>query len=210
MFINASNLKCERGERPVFAGLDFSLAPGEALVVTGPNGSGKSTLLRLIAGLVPRAGGALLCDGAEVAQDWPAFRARLHYVGHLDAIKPALTLSETLAFWVRLHGGRADVLATLDAFGLAPLADLPARLLSVGQRRRLALARLVAVPRTLWLLDEPTTALDAAAQARLAALLAAHRAAGGLVIAATHADLGLEGAERLDLARHATETAEAA
>lgn len=199
MNLLAHDLACRRGERIVFAGLSFSLGSGEALIVRGPNGAGKSSLLRLIAGLAERIRGDLLCNGADVSRDWPAFRARLHHLGHLDAVKPALTVAENLGFWAALQGGTGRSEAALDRFGLLDLSDLPARLLSAGQRRRLALARLLAAPRPLWLLDEPTTALDAASAAVLAETAAEHRAAGGVVIAAIHGDLALPDAQILTL-----------
>lgn len=199
MNLRAHDLACRRGERIVFAGLSFSLGPKDVLVVRGPNGAGKSSLLRLIAGLAERARGDLLWDGAEVSRDWPTFRARLHHLGHLDAIKPALTVAENLQFWIALQGGAGRNDAALSRFGLLDLADLPARLLSAGQRRRLALARLLAAPRPLWLLDEPTTALDAASASVLAETAAEHRARGGVVIAAIHGDLALPDAQVLTL-----------
>jgi heme exporter protein A len=197
--LTAADLACDRGERRVFAGVRFDIAGGDALAVVGPNGSGKSTLLRLLAGLLPAAAGMLAWNGADVADDPEAHRARLHYLGHLDAIKPALTPAETLAFHARLRGAaaeRAAVIRALDALGLGRLADLPGRFLSQGQRRRAALARLVVAPAPLWLLDEPTNGLDAESLGRLAELIDSHRAAGGMIVAATHGGL--------DLGAHAT------
>ena len=191
----AEDVACARGERPVFSGVSFALTRGDALVVTGPNGAGKSTLLRCLAGLLPALEGRVTLDGAG---DAPR-RESVHYLGHLDALKPVLTIRETLAFWRNVYGGAGDVDDTLDAVGLADLEDVPAGYLSAGQRRRVALARLLVAPRPVWLLDEPTSALDAAAQARLGELMAAHRARDGLVVAATHADLPLEGAQLLRL-----------
>ena len=193
------DLACRRGGRIVFAGLSFALGPGDALVVRGPNGAGKSSLLRLIAGLAERVRGQILCDGAEVSRDWHAFRARLHHLGHLDAVKSALSVAENLSFWAALQGGRDRELVGLEQFGLLELSDLPARLLSAGQRRRLALARLLAAPRPLWLLDEPTTGLDAASVSVLAETIAQHRVGGGLVVVASHGDLALDGAQILVL-----------
>lgn len=198
-------LVCVRGERTVFAGLDFALDAGEALVLTGPNGSGKSSLLRLMAGLLRPARGALTWDGAPISADREAHCARLHYVGHLDAIKPALSVRENLRFWAGLANGpgAGDPGPALAGFGLEPLADIPARMLSAGQRRRLALARLLAAPAPLWLLDEPTVALDAESVGRLEAAVATHRADGGIVVLATHAGIALEPAQELHIARHA-------
>jgi heme exporter protein A len=195
-------LTCLRGERLVFEKLSFRARPGEALLLTGPNGSGKSSLLRLMAGLLPPAAGRLLWGEDAIADDPEAHRARLHYVGHLDALKPALTVAENLSFYAALRGVPADDAAlehAMEAFRIDRLADTPARFLSQGQRRRTALARLLAAPAPLWLLDEPTLALDDAALAALAAVLISHLAAGGHVIAATHASIAVK-AHRLALA----------
>jgi heme exporter protein A len=195
--LEAQDLACWRGERPVFAGLSFTLPPGGALLLTGANGAGKSTLLRLLAGLLPVAEGRLLWDGADVAGDRVAHARRLRYLSHADALKQSLTVAENLGFYARLWGGQ--VRPALEALGIANLADLPARVLSSGQKRRLALARLALRPAALWLLDEPTVGLDAASVARLGPLLAAHRAGGGAVIAATHLPLPLPDARDLRL-----------
>jgi heme exporter protein A len=197
MRIWASALQCRRGEREVFCDLSFSLDAGDALQITGRNGSGKSSLLRIVAGLLPAAGGAIGCEGG--AEETP-LAEQAHYVGHLDAIKPSLTVAENLGFWTRFLGGTDDAIAVaLDTLGLGTLAEFPAAYLSAGQRRRLSLARLLTVTRPLWLLDEPTTALDASGQARLAALMQAHRAQGGLIMAATHTPIGLEAPRQLRL-----------
>jgi heme exporter protein A len=196
----AEDLACRRGERLIFRGLSCALAPGGALVLTGANGSGKSSLLRVLATLLAPASGRISWDGQPVADDPARYRARLHYVGHLDAIKPALRVRETLCFWAGMRGvTRPETEAALDAFGLEALADFPCRWLSAGQRRRLALARLVAAPAALWLLDEPTASLDADGEARLNAAIAAHRAAGGRVAIATHQPVALPGAAPLGL-----------
>jgi heme exporter protein A len=195
--LHAEQLACWRGERLVFSGLSFALAPGEALLLTGANGAGKSSLLRVLAGLIPAAEGRLLWGGGEALADRTAHGARLRYLGHQDALKPALTARENLAFAARLHGG--DVAAALAALGLTELAELPARVLSSGQKRRLALARLALSPAVLWLLDEPSVGLDAASVGRLAPVFAAHRARGGMVIAATHLPLPLDAPRELRL-----------
>jgi heme exporter protein A len=190
----ATDLACIRGERRVFSRVRFNIASGDALALVGPNGAGKSSLLRLLAGLLPASGGTLTWNGAQVAEEPDAHRARLHYLGHLDAVKPALTPLETLAFNARLRGETPDTAslkAALDALGIANLADLPGRFLSQGQRRRAALARLRATRAPLWLLDEPTLGLDADAAARLADLIDTHRSQGGIVVMATHGGLDL-------------------
>jgi heme exporter protein A len=198
------DLACRRGERLVFAGLSFRVPPGGALVLTGANGSGKTSLLRLLAGLIEPAAGRLVWGTTPVAEDAAEHRARLHYVGHQDAVKPALTPRETLVFWASLRGRdlRADapvLAAAIAGFALEPVADWPCRWLSAGQRRRLALARLLAVPAPVWLLDEPFSALDQDNQFRLEQAIAEHRAASGRVVLATHTVIELAGAARLAL-----------
>jgi heme exporter protein A len=193
----ADDLAARRGGRVVFAGLSLRVAPGEAMLLLGPNGTGKSTLLRVLAGLLSPAAGRVTWDGMELVEDAAAHGARSRYLGHLDAIKPALTPREDLAFWARMRGGDPD--AALAALGLSALAGLPCRTLSAGQRRRLALARLMLGDAPLWLLDEPTLGLDLASVARLGRLLAAHRARGGIVLAATHLPLPLPDARELSL-----------
>lgn len=194
-------VSCLRGERLVFQALDFTLTAGQALLLQGPNGSGKSSLLRLCAGLLRPAGGRLAWNDADIADDPDAHRGRLRYIGHLDAVKPVFTVAENLRFWARLGGGSDETAAmALARFDLDHLAAVPGRLLSAGQRRRLNLARILAAPAQLWLLDEPTNSLDQAATLALATTIADHRAQGGLVIAASHLDLGLRDAARLELA----------
>ena len=196
---SGQGLACRRGERLIFRGLDFALAPGSALILTGPNGSGKSSLLRLMAGLTPPAEGVLAWDAIALREEPAAHRARLHFIGHSDALKPVLSARETLAFWAKMRGASAEALPALAHFGLAAAADLPCRYLSAGQRRRLALARLVATPAELWLLDEPLTSLDAEAATQLLEAIAAHRRNGGRVALSTHIPLELGAAARLSL-----------
>jgi heme exporter protein A len=194
-------LACVRGERLIFRRLGFDLEAGTALVLGGPNGSGKSSLLRVMAGLLPPLSGTLNWAGEAIAQDPAAHRARLHLIGHQDAVKPVLTVIETVIFWTGLRGaGDSAAGAAIERFGLGPLADMPCRLLSAGQKKRLSLARLLASDAPLWLLDEPTTGLDSASTRNLEGILAVHRAAGGIVIATTHIPLTLPGAQTLSLA----------
>jgi len=198
----AHELSCRRGGRRVFDGLSFSLGTGQALILRGANGTGKSSLLRVLAGLLEAASGALTWEGASLQDDPDAHRQRLHYLGHADPIKPVLTVTENLMFWAELGeaGPGPDRLNhALETFDLVHLRDLPARFLSAGQKRRLNLARLLAAERPLWLLDEPTTALDQASSAQVAQAIEAHCMAGGMVIASTHLELGLKSAETLSL-----------
>lgn len=191
----ADQLACVRGGREVFASLSFSVEAGQALAVTGHNGAGKSTLLRAIAGLVRLSAGKIALHGGDA--DMTAGE-QAHYLGHLDALKPALSVAENLRFWSGyLEGG--EIASALDAVALTALADLPAGYLSAGQRRRLSLARLAAVKRPLWLLDEPTTALDAAAQVQLTALMRRHLDGGGIIVAASHGPIGLDDVRELRL-----------
>lgn len=196
MRLEASGLVCLRGGREVFRRLEFSVAGGEAILVTGRNGAGKSSLLRMIAGLVRIAAGRLEIADADPERTLPE---QAHYLGHQDALKPSLTVAENLGFWTRYLGGTAPPRPALGAVGLEAVAELPAAYLSAGQRRRLSIARLVAVPRPIWLLDEPTSALDREAQETLAGLMRQHLSGGGLILAATHGPIGLDGAKELRL-----------
>jgi heme exporter protein A len=195
----AHTVSCQRGGRTVFRDVSFSLAPGEALLVTGPNGAGKTSLLRQVAGLLPLAGGELRLDGADAEIERPEL---CHYVGHLNAVKTSLSVAENLAFWSEFLGADAASLKpALDAFGLAPLADLPAGLLSAGQKRKLALSRLFAAKRPIWLLDEPQTSLDTASLKLLDAALASHLDGGGIAIVASHVALKAKFARKLALGK---------
>jgi heme exporter protein A len=193
MRLSGRDVRCVRGGREVFSGLDFAASSGEALAVTGPNGSGKTSLLRLIAGLLTMAGGSIALEGGETEV---TLSEQAHYLGHRDALKPALSVAENLSFWRDFLGGEAfDVRKSLAAVGLDHAATLPAAYLSAGQRRRLSIARLLAVRRPIWLLDEPTNALDVPGQAMFAGLMGDHLAQGGLIIAATHTPLGVQANE---------------
>jgi heme exporter protein A len=197
MRLSGRGVRCVRGGREVLSGLDFEVSSGEALAVTGPNGSGKTSLLRIIAGLLALAGGSIDLEGGEDELTLPE---QAHYLGHRDAMKPALSVLENLAFWRNFFGGdvsdrQEDLSASLNKVGLDHAAHLPAAYLSAGQRRRLSIARLLAIRRPIWLLDEPTSALDAAGQTLFANLTRDHLARGGLVLAATHAPLGIEARE---------------
>src|SRR6476469_3926253 len=189
MRLSGRQIDCVRGGREVFSGLDFEAASGEVLAVTGPNGAGKTSLLRLIAGLLVPAGGSLGLEGGDTELTLPE---QAHYLGHRDALKPALSVTENLSFWRDFLGGKpSDTRNGLAAVGLDHAAQLPAAYLSAGQRRRLSIARLLVVRRTVWLLDEPANALETAGQEMFKALMQDHLAQGGLIVAATHAPLGI-------------------
>jgi len=193
----AYDLSCQRGGRTVFDGLSFAVGPGEALLLSGPNGAGKTSLLRQIAGLLPLAAGRLSLDGASPDAELPEL---CHYVGHLNAVKTSFSLRENLAFWAEFlgpNGGSLD--RALTAFGLGALAELPAGLLSAGQKRKLALSRLFTASRPIWLLDEPQVSLDAASLKLLDKALKDHLATGGLALVASHTPLKTKFAHRLAL-----------
>lgn len=173
----------------MFSGLDVTAESGRAVAITGPNGAGKTSLLRLLAGLLAMAGGSIGLEGGDPELTLPE---QAHYLGHRDALKPALTVSENLSFWRDfLGGGKSGESDALAAVGLDHVAHLPAAYLSAGQRRRLSIARLLAVKRPVWLLDEPTSALDVTGQAAFAAIMTGHLANGGIILAATHTPLGI-------------------
>lgn len=189
--LSGIGLTCVRGERQVFSGLDFQVDAGEALAITGRNGAGKSSLLRLIAGLLQAASGRIMLDGSP--RDDLTLSEQIHYLGHRDALKPALTVQENLAFWRDFLGGeQSDLDTSLTATGLGHIGTLPASTLSAGQKRRLSMARLIAVKRPIWLLDEPTSSLDTDGQAMMARLMSDHLATGGLIVAATHEPLKID------------------
>lgn len=200
--LQIDSLACRRGGRRVFDRLSFGLGEGELMALTGRNGSGKTTLLRALAGLVRPDAGTVRWQGADTADDPEAWRGRFAWLGHLDGLKGDLSVAENLLVAQRLRGDTPDRLDdALVAFDLGALAIRPVRTLSAGQRRRTALARVVLSAAPLWLLDEPLNALDAPAQQAFRDALQKHLAAGGLAIAATHAELGVEGARTLELGR---------
>ncbi|WP_269931897.1 heme ABC exporter ATP-binding protein CcmA [Aminobacter sp. HY435] len=200
MRLIAENLSGERGGETIFSGIGFSLEDGAALVVTGPNGSGKSTLLRIVAGLLPYASGRISVEGAS--EDFATVPAACHYLGHQNAMKSALTVSENLAFWRDFSGSeRLGIGEALEDVGLGGLGHLPFGYLSTGQKRRAAIAKLLISHRPVWLLDEPTAGLDKASEAQFAGLMKAHCAAGGIIVAATHLPLGLDRTKTLEMGR---------
>jgi heme exporter protein A len=183
----AHDISCQRGERVLFRDLSFVVQPGEGLLVTGPNGAGKTSLLRQIAGLLPLTAGRLSLEGAKPDAELPEL---CHYVGHLNGIKTSFTVRENLAFWADFLGENdGSVPRALGAFGLTPLADFPAGLLSAGQKRKVALSRLYAAPRPIWLLDEPQVSLDAPSLKLLEAAIKEHLEAGGIAMVASHTAL---------------------
>jgi heme exporter protein A len=196
MRLDGRALVCNRGGRQVFSGLEFSIGNGEALLITGRNGAGKSSLLRMLAGLVQIGGGEFNLAGGNPERTLPE---QAHYLGHLDALKPSLTVTENLDFWTRYLDGQEAPQAALAAVGLGALADLPAAHLSAGQRRRLSLARLLSIRRPIWLLDEPVSALDREAQGMLTGLMQQHLSSGGMIVAATHGPIGLTQTKELRL-----------
>lgn len=196
MQLTAKDLACVRGGRTVFEGLGFRLKKGSGMALTGPNGAGKSSLLRVVAGLIPPAGGIMELKGGDPDA---SIGEQCHYVGHLNGIKRAFTVRENLDFWAGFLGG-GDTDAALAAFALQDIDDIPAAMLSAGQARRLGLARLKLAHRPLWLLDEPSVSLDDASRKALGRVIASHIKAGGMVIAATHGPLGVNFAQTLKLA----------
>jgi heme exporter protein A len=197
MRLSAVELACHRGGRSVFSGVSFAVASGEALTISGRNGAGKSSLLRLVAGLLRIAAGRFSLEDGDPEL---SIAEQAHYLGHQDALKGSLSVAENLRFWTGFLGVRsADIGDSLETVGLGALAGLPAAYLSAGQRRRLSIARLIAVPRPIWLLDEPSSTLDTAAQDRLADLMHAHLAGGGLILAASHGPIGLQQTQELRL-----------
>jgi heme exporter protein A len=190
-----------RGGRLVFDHVSFALASGDVLLLRGPNGAGKSSLLRVLAGFLEPAAGDLSWRGRPVRQEVAEHRTRFHLIGHGNALRNALTARENLYFAIAACGAPAAHLEpALLAFDLEDLADVPALYLSAGQKRRLALARLLAATRPLWLLDEPDAGLDAANRAHLIAAVTDHRATGGIAVIATHHDLALAAPHVLELA----------
>ena len=199
MRLIGENLGAERGGEAVFDGVGFELGEGEALVVTGANGSGKSTLLRVVAGLLPPVTGVIRLEGVD-SEDYPSAGAAAHYLGHGNAMKTALTVAENLRFWREFHGApHLDIAEALDIVGLSQVADLPYGYLSTGQKRRISIARLLVSHRPIWLLDEPTAGLDAASERRFAAQMRVHLDDGGIIVAATHIPLRLDGMKQLRL-----------
>ena len=190
-----SQLECVRGERRLFAGLSFDLAPHSLLEVRGANGSGKTSLLRSLCGLLPPTSGTVSWNGRDIQALGDEYRAQIAYLGHLSAVKDELTARENLRYSALTSGlsaGATDIDAALHRFGVDGFHDLPCKALSQGQRRRVALARLcLCTSRAVWILDEPFTALDAAALAVTRELIESHIRAGGMVVLTTHQEVAI-------------------
>lgn len=196
MRLVAEELSGERGGEPVFTDVGFVLAEGEALLVTGPNGVGKSTLLRIVAGLLPQSAGEVRLE--EAPESLTNVAAASHYLGHLNAMKPALGVTENLAFWRDFNGEpHVPIDEALDMVGLPDIGHLPFGYLSTGQKRRISIAKLLVSYRPIWLLDEPTAGLDRRSEAQFADLMRVHLEDGGIIVAATHLPLGIAGAREL-------------
>lgn len=195
----ARSLTCDRGGRRLFSGLDLALHEGEALVLRGPNASGKSSLLRVLAGLLDPVDGVVLWQGRDTRENPGPWRRSLAYLGHGFALKPQLTVQQNLSFWHAMEHTEASVPEALEQMGLLALADLPASMLSAGQQRRLAIARLALRKGGCWLMDEPTVTLDARSLEGLCAMIEDHRGRGGVVILATHEDLAVRAPATLTL-----------
>ena len=198
MRLKVTALACRRGHKTIFSGIGFTVGGGDALLLLGPNGAGKSSLLRIMASLLRPHAGEIALEGGDPDR---TIAEQAHYLGHQDALKPSLSVAENLRFWTQFLGADPGLepLAALEAVGLIELADLPASYLSAGQRRRLSMARLICAKRPIWLLDEPSSALDVSGQERLLGVMRAHLSEGGIILAATHAPLGLAHAQVLRL-----------
>ncbi|MGB0843644.1 MAG: cytochrome c biogenesis heme-transporting ATPase CcmA [Alphaproteobacteria bacterium] len=206
--LGVTSLACVRGERPIFVDLDFKLSDGDLLQVSGRNGAGKSSLLRVLTGLLPYSHGALTWNNQNIEDCLPDYRQNLHYIGHKNPIKDRLTVFENLLIWAKILGQgttqnfTANTTAALEAFQLVSLKDIPARMLSSGQRRRLTLAKLLLQDRSLWVLDEPTVGLDHASVSKLEIMIEDHRRKGGIAVVTTHSRMTLLQAQKLNMDEH--------
>lgn len=206
MRVVVTDLAAERGGQDIFSGLFFSLDQGHALVITGENGSGKSTLLRIICGLLMPVRGSIRLESSEGLLD---LQSSLHYLGHQNAMKPSLSVRENLQYWRKFNGNpHIEIDDALEQVGLVGIDHLPFGYLSTGQKRRVSIAKLLVSYRPIWVVDEPTAGLDEASEKRFANLMKTHLAEGGMIIAATHIPLGLDGAQRIDLGAYQTESAD--
>ena len=199
ILFSGTDLTCFRGGRTVFSRLSFSLSSGGALLLKGPNGSGKSSLLRIMAGLLHPITGRVQWHDGTIGDEPNIHCQRLHYIGHHDPVKPVLTVRENIEFWATLRNPNCRLDQTLKAFDILHLSDIPGRFLSAGQKRRVNLARLLASPALLWLLDEPTSTIDHDTLERFEKLVALHRENGGIVIASAHSAIGFDSPEVIHL-----------
>ena len=197
--LSAHDLKCIRGDRLIFQNLTFDLSKGGALTLIGPNGSGKSSLLRILAGFLKPKSGHVQYNKENIFDILDIYRSEIHYVGHLDAIKPTLTVSEHLNFWATLKGAKKPKRDILEILDLRTLSEIPGKFLSAGQKRRLSLTRLLTTPAQLWILDEPSVSLDAKSIKSLEKMLATHRADGGIVVIATHTEVSLPNSQNISM-----------
>lgn len=198
MTLRAENLSCIRQDRLIFDGLTFSVSPGSVLWVKGKNGAGKSSLLRIVAGLLKQAAGDILWNSENVQTEPDGYAGQFRYIGHQEPLKPVLSVEENLKFWTEFAGGDAAHKA-LEEFELQRIKDTPVRILSAGQKKRTNLARLIAAPAPLWILDEPVSSLDSHYIDLFREHLAHHVASGGMALLATHQDLNLDHTEILNL-----------
>ena len=197
--LEARKLTCVRGGRSLFSSLSFKVERGHALILRGPNGSGKTSLLRIIAGFLTPDEGDFCWGGVEGKAAVSALQENIHLIGHLTALKPILSVAENVALWATLHGSNGQTTEALHAMGLAELAELPVQFLSEGQKRRTALARLMAFQKPIWLLDEPLAGLDAASADRLMEAITGHLSIGGIAVIATHQLLKMDAALQSEL-----------
>jgi heme exporter protein A len=200
--LEIKDLACQRGDRLLFRGVNFSLDDGEIMLVTGPNGSGKTSLLRMVCGLLAPVHGDILWDGTSIRSQREPYHANLTFIGHHAAVKEELTPVENLSFSCRLGGHpveREQAIDALSKMGLARCLELPTKALSAGQRRRTALARLVVATTPLWILDEPLTALDVHALTLIQGLIDNHLKSGGMIMLTTHQPLEIPGVEPREL-----------
>lgn len=201
MSLSVESLTCQRGGRTIIDSMSFSISKGQSVILRGPNGAGKSTLLRTLAGLIPAQNSQVTLNDFDLKTDLESYQENIVYAGHLDAIKPQLTVGENIDFWSALFGEKV-VEENTDPFSLKEIWNRPAHTCSAGQKRRLGLARLTTTNRALWLLDEPTVSLDTETTAKFAKVVDEHCNNGGMALIATHIDLGLKNSSEIRVEPH--------